>query len=126
LYLLVELKTMPVHDVYAALKRLGLVANHASYSTEYLNMGPRYYDHLICSRRAPAATALLSLYVRVSAIADAFAAKPSLMMEVGQMKGLARVVWLELEQRSCALLPARRRRPAPTRVIQGVQVGACS
>jgi hypothetical protein len=121
-----ELKNMPVDDVYSALKRLGLVANHAAYSTDYLNKGSRYYDHLICSRRMPAATALLSLYVRVSAIADAFATKPSLMMEAGQMKGLARVVWLELERRSCALLPARRRRPAPTRVIQGVHVGAGS
>ncbi len=34
---------MILHDAYAALKRLGLVANHAEYSVCYLGKRPRHF-----------------------------------------------------------------------------------
>ena len=62
---------MHLRTVYTTLKRLGLVSNHAAFSLDYLNKGARYYDHLICSRRPPSVSALMSLYVRLNAIASA-------------------------------------------------------
>lgn len=103
---------MILHDAYAALKRTGLVANHADYSVCYLNKGPRYFDHLVCSRRRPAVDALLSLFVRTRAIADAFGAAPSLAAPAAEMAALADAVWAELERRCCSLLPAKRTRSA--------------
>jgi hypothetical protein len=108
---------MTLHDAYATLKRLGLVATHAAFSTDYLNRGRRYYDHLICSRRPPAADALLSLFVRAKAIAEAFAADPSLAAQATEITAMANAAWVELERRSCSLLPASRKRPAPARVV---------
>lgn len=112
---------MILHDAYSALKRLGLVANHAAFSATYLNKAPRYFDDLICSRRAPGVAALLSLYVRVRAVAGAFAGKPSIAMHAEELEGIAHRLWSELERRSCTLLPVVRKRPAPARVIKGVQ-----
>ncbi len=115
-----------LHDVYTTLKRIGLVANHAAFSTDYLNKGSRYFDHLICSRRAPAVDALLSLFIRTRAIADAFAATPSLAAQASKIAALASTVWMELERRSCALLPASRKRPSPARAAQGQRAAAGS
>ncbi len=102
---------MILHDAYAMLKRLGLVANHASFSADYLNKARRHYDDLICSGRAPSVAALLSLFVRLRAIADAFSAVPSLAAQASEMTALAGTIWAELERRSCALLPSRAKRP---------------
>jgi hypothetical protein len=101
---------MILNDAYAKLRRLGLVADHAAFSTGYLNMGRRYFDDLTCSQRVPSVTALLSLYMRTEAIADAFAANPALTAQACEMATLAHSVWNELEGRSCSLLPARRKR----------------
>ncbi len=103
---------MILHDAYSALKRLGLVANHAEYSVCYLGKRPRHFDDLVCSRRAPSLAALLSLFMRTKAIADAFAAAPSLPTQASEMATLASAIWAELERRSCVLLPARAKRPA--------------
>ena len=102
---------MVLHDAYAALRRLGLVNTHAAFSTGYLNKGARYYDHLICSRKPPSVAALLSLFIRVKAIADAFAAHPSLSHEAVEMATVAHGIWTELEWRCCSLLPSGRKRP---------------
>ncbi len=102
---------MILHDAYAALKRLGLVANHAEYSVCYLGKRPRHFDDLVCSRRAPSVAALLSLFMRTKAIADAFSAVPSLSAQASDMAALASTIWAELERRSCALLPSRAKRP---------------
>ncbi len=110
---------MILHDAYDTLKRLGLVANHMSFSTDYLNKGPRYFDDLTCSRRAPSVAALLSLFVRFRAIADACTANPSLAAQASEVAAQASKVWVELERRSCSLLPTKRRRPAPIRVVEG-------
>jgi site-specific recombinase len=117
---------MVLHDAYAALRQIGLVSSHAVFSTGYLNKGARYYDHLICSRKPPAVAALLSLFVRINAIAKAFMANPSLTARASDMAKLARAIWAELEQRSCALLPANRKRPAPVRAVQGQLLIGCS
>ena len=117
---------MILQDTYAVLKRLGLVTNHAAFSTDFLNKGARYYDHLICSRQRPAVAALLSLFIRSSAIANAFAARPSLASEASEMAALAEALWAELERRSCSLLPASRKRPAPARVVEGGRAAAGS
>jgi hypothetical protein len=100
-----------LHDAYDTLRRLGLVTNHSAYAAGYLNKRPRYYDDLICSQRPPSVAALLSLYVRVRAIADAFADKPSIAMHATELDGIARRIWLELERRCCSLLPDRKHRP---------------
>src|SRR4051794_28836190 len=102
---------MDLHATYSTLKRLGLVSNHAAFSLDYLNKGPRYLDHLICSGRPPSVPALMALYVRVNAIASARA--------YPMLPELAQAIWDELAQRSCSLLPPKRKRPAPTRVIEG-------
>lgn len=117
---------MILDDVYDTLKRLGLVANHTAFAATYLNKAPRYYDDLICSQQAPSVAALLSLYMRVKAIAHAFAENPSLTAQATEMARLACAVWVELEKRSCSLLPARRARPAPVSIIQSVRVGSGS
>ncbi len=101
---------MILHDAYAALKRLGLVANHAAFSTDYLNKSARHYDDLVCSGRAPSVAVLLSLFVRVRAIADAFAGSPSVAMHAAELDGVAGRIWSELERRCCSLLPGRDRR----------------
>ena len=106
---------MILHDAYAALKRLGLVANHAAFSTDYLNKAPRHYDDLICSGRAPSVAALLSLFVRVRAIADAFAGSPSVAMHATELDGIAVRIWSELERRCCCLLPQRVHRTSMVR-----------
>ncbi len=103
---------MVLRDAYVALRRLGLVNTHAAFSTAYLNKGARYYDHLICSRKPPAVAALVSLFIRSKAIADAFAAHPSLLHEAAEMAAVAHGIWTELERRCCSLLPERRKRPA--------------
>lgn len=106
---------MILNDAYTTLKRLGLVSNHAGFSADYLNKAPRHFDDLTCSRRPPSVAALLSLFVRVRAIADAFAAAPGLHAEASEMDALAGAVWAELERRCVSLLPARRPRPASAR-----------
>ena len=103
---------MILHDAYTALKRLGLIASRAEYSVCFLGKRPRHFDDLVCSRRAPSVAALLSLFMRTKAIADAFAAVPSLATQASEMATLASAIWAELERRSCALLPARAKRPA--------------
>lgn len=102
---------MILHDAYDTLKCLGLVANHATFSTAYLNKAPRYFDDLICSQRAPGVAALLSLHMRMRAIADAFASNPSIAMHAEELDGVAGRIWLELERRCCSLLPSRKHRP---------------
>jgi len=102
---------MVLHDAYEVLRRLGLATTHAAFSAGYLNKGARYYDHLICSRKPPSVAALLSLFIRVKAIADAFAAHPSLSHEAIEMAALADRLWTELERRCCSLLPSGRKRP---------------
>ena len=104
---------MDVHNAYSKLKQLGFVANHAAFSVDYLNKGPRYYDHLICSRRQPSLSALMALYVRLNAIASA---RPH-----PELPKLVRAIWAELEQRSCSLLPVNRYRPAPAWVAEGAR-----
>jgi hypothetical protein len=106
---------MILHDAYHVLKRLGLVANHAAFATGYLNKRPRYYDDLVCSQRPPSVAALLSLYVRVRAIADAFAGRPPIATHAEELNGIARRTWLELERRCCSLLPDRKHRPCTVR-----------
>ncbi len=115
---------MILNDAYAMLKRLGLVANHASFSADFLNKAPRHYDDLICSGRAPSVAVLMSLFVRTKAIADAFAARPSLAAQASEMTTLAGTIWAELERRSCALLPASRKRPSPAAAAQGPHAAA--
>ena len=117
---------MILHDAYATLRRLGLVVNHAAFSTDYLNKAPRHFDDLTCSRRAPSVAALLSLFVRTKAIADALAAVPSLAAQACEMAALASAVWAELEGRSCALLPASRKRRCPARAAEGAPDAARS
>ena len=68
---------MILHDAYATLKRLGLVATHTAFSSIYLSKAPRYYGDLICSKRPPSVAALLSLFMRFQAIADAYRGNPS-------------------------------------------------
>ncbi len=102
------------------LKRMGLVKNHATFSVEFLGRGQRYLADLTCSGRPVAVGALLSLFIRINAIADAFAATPSLSRQATELRELAAAIWAELERRTCALLPARRIRPAPSRVLQGL------
>ena len=101
---------MILHDAYMTLKRRGLVANYAAYSADYLNKSPRYLSDLTCSRRDPSIAVLLSLFVRVKAIADAFGAVPKLAAQASEIGALAAVVWAELERRTCSLLPPRRTR----------------
>jgi hypothetical protein len=110
---------MVLHIAYAKLRRFGLVTSHSSFSSDYMNKGARYYDHLICSRKPPAIAALLSLFVRLRAISEAFAATPSLTTQASELSALSSAIWEEMERRSCALLPANRSRPSPTKVIQG-------
>ena len=110
---------MNVYEIYTMLKRSKLVANHLAFSVDYLNKGPRYFDHLICSHRRPSISALMALYIRVNAVATALTTSSALNSHVVELKDLAHAIWMELEQRSCALLPANRKRPAPVRVIQG-------
>ena len=108
---------MILNDAYAALKRVRLVANHAAFSTAYLNKGPRYFDHLVCSRKRPAVDALVSLLARIRAIADAFSATPSLEAQAAEMAELADALWAELERRCCSLLPERRERSAAAEAL---------
>src|SRR3954471_703837 len=96
---------MDLRATYSTLKRLGLVSNHAAFSLDYLNKGARYYDHLICSRRSPSVAALTALYVRLNAIIAS--------REYPPLPELAQAIWAEVEQRSCSLLPPKRKRPAP-------------
>ncbi len=106
---------MILHDAYTALKRLGLVGNHAAFSADYLNKSARHYDDLVCSGRAPSVAVLLSLFVRVRAIADAFAGSPAVAMHATELDGIAVRIWSELERRCCSLLPGRNRRTGTTR-----------
>ncbi|TDH63304.1 hypothetical protein E2C06_08010 [Dankookia rubra] len=99
---------MILENAYNTLRRLGFLKNHATFSTEFLNMGARYYDHIICSRRPASFAALLSLFVRVKAVADG-----STTVQASEMDALASAIWAELEGRSCALLPARRKKSFP-------------
>jgi hypothetical protein len=109
---------MILHSAYATLRRLGLVANHAAFSTGYLNMSALYYDHLICSRRPAALNALLSLFMRVKAVSDAFATKPHLAPQSAELAALASAIWAELEWRSCSLLARGSRGGAmPARAV---------
>src|SRR3954453_20672978 len=101
---------MDLQTAYSTLKRLCLVSHHAAFSLDYLNKGARYYDHLICSRREPSVSALMALYVRLNAIAA--------VRRCPQLPHLAEAIWAEVEQRSCTLLPPKRKRPAPTRVVE--------
>ena len=106
---------MILHDAYAALKRLGLVGNHAAFSADYLNKAPRHDDDLVCSGRAPSVAVLPSLFVRVRAIANAFAGSPSVAMHAAELDGIAGRIWSELERRCCSLLPGRDRRAGTVR-----------
>ena len=117
---------MLITETYALLKRRGLVANHVAFSLDYLNKGPRYYDHLLCSRQTPAIAAMMSLFVRVSAIADALTASPALTMHAAEISELVSAIWEELKRSSCGVLPLSRVRPFPTRVIQGGRNGSHS
>src|SRR3954471_18743124 len=94
---------MDLRATYSTLKRLGLVSNHVAFSLDYLNKGARYYDHLVCSRRPPSVSAMMSLYVRLNAIISA--------REYPMLPELAQAIWAELAERSCSLLPSVRRRP---------------
>jgi hypothetical protein len=109
-----------LENSFMTLKSMGLVTNHATFSVEFLGRGERYLADLMCSGRPVAVGALLSLFIRISAIADAFAATPSLSKQATELRELAAGIWAELELRTCALLPAGRKRPAPTRVVQGL------
>ena len=115
---------MILHDAYTALKRLGLVGNHAAFSADYLNKAPRHYDDLVCSGRAPSVAALLSLFVRIRAVADAFAGSPSVAMHATELDGIAGRVWSELERRCCSLLPGRDRRTGMFRAATRPHGGA--
>ena len=110
---------MNLLQVYITLKHHKLVSNHIAFSIDYLNKGSRYYDHLICSRKQPAVASLLALYMRVNAIATALATSSGSNSHAAELNDLASAIWMELERRSCALLPANRKRPAPARVTQG-------
>ncbi|WP_144404575.1 DUF6626 family protein [Belnapia sp. F-4-1] len=98
-----------LNEALAVLKRVGFVKNHAGFSEDYLNKGPRYYDHLVCSRTEPSISALVSLFIRIRAIADGFVrvqAGPAAEMET-----LAGALWTEIARRCCAVLPQRAKRP---------------
>jgi hypothetical protein len=94
---------------YATLHRLGLVKNHAVFSDAYLNKGRRYFDHVICSRRPAAVSALVSLYVRVGAIGESLTSLPRYRAQGQELVELARAVWTEIEAHCCSVLPLRRR-----------------
>ena len=117
---------MILHDAHAALKRLGLVANHAAFSADYLNKAPRHFDDLICSGRAPSVAALLSLFVRTKAVADALAGSPSVAMHATELDGIAVRIWSELERRCCSLLPGRDRRTGMVRAATRPHAAAAS
>ena len=106
--------------IFTDLKRLGLVANHAAFSLDYLNKGPRYFDDLRCSDWQPSVSALVSLSVRLRAIADTCGHGVVMEHREGELRAMAGVVWLEIEERSCALLTAKQRRRAPVRGLQRV------
>jgi hypothetical protein len=106
-----------LHDAYATLKRLGLVATHTTFSSIYLSKAPRYYDDLICSKRPPSVAALVSLFMRFQAIADAYSGSPSVAMQAMELNSIARRIWIELERRCCSLLPDHKRRRTASRAV---------
>jgi hypothetical protein len=86
-----------------------------------MNKASRHFDDLTCSRRAPGIAALLSLFVRVRAIANAFAAAPRLEGQAAEVGALAGAVRTELERRSCSLPPAGRTRRRPAWAARGAR-----
>ena len=109
---------MILHDAYATLKRLGLVATHTAFSSIYLSKAPRYYGDLICSKRPPSVAALLSLFMRFQAIADAYRGNPSVAIHAIELDRIKHQIWMELEQRCCSLLPRRKHCPAASRAAR--------
>lgn len=52
---------MIIDEVYEFLHGIGLVQNHAAYSTEYLGHSERYFDYLRCSGKLPSIRSLVKL-----------------------------------------------------------------
>jgi len=112
---------MKLGGIFEWLQRTGLAATHTAFSIDWLNMGPRYFDYILCSRRPPAIRALVALHVRLRVIADD-AVRFASRSDRAELDDLAQQVWLELQCRCCALLPDKRHRPAPIRATQRTQI----
>ena len=52
---------MILDEIFKFLHDVGLVPNHAMFSTEYLGHSARYYDYLRCSGKQPSVRSLVKV-----------------------------------------------------------------